>query len=46
MTQNRRSQMLLLAAVEVLGLTVWFSATAVSPALQMEWSIGPRRRCG
>jgi MFS family permease len=33
--------MLLLAAVEVLGLTVWFSATAVSPALQVEWSIGP-----
>ncbi|GAA1844781.1 MFS transporter [Brevibacterium marinum] len=32
-------QMLLLAAVEVMGLTVWFSATAVSPSLQDEWSI-------
>lgn len=33
--------MLLLATVEVLGLTVWFSATAVSPALQAEWTISP-----
>lgn len=33
--------MLLLASVEVLGLTVWFSATAVSPALQAEWQISP-----
>lgn len=31
--------MLLLAAVEVMGLTVWFSATAVSRSLQAEWSI-------
>ncbi|WP_166827649.1 MFS transporter [Brevibacterium limosum] len=41
MATSRRGQMLLLAAVEVLGLTVWFSATAVSPALQAEWSISP-----
>ncbi|WP_240372057.1 MFS transporter [Brevibacterium zhoupengii] len=42
MTNRARKwrQMLLLAAVEVLGLTVWFSATAVSPALQAEWQIG------
>lgn len=34
-------QILLLAGVEVLGLTVWFSATAVSTSLQDEWAIGP-----
>lgn len=33
--------MVLLAVVTVLGLTVWFSATAVSPALQAEWGISP-----
>jgi MFS family permease len=32
--------MLLLALVAVLGLTVWFSATAVAPSLQAEWQIG------
>lgn len=34
-------QIVLLAVVQVLGLTVWFSATAISPALQVEWEIGP-----
>lgn len=40
-TVRKWRQILLLAGVEVLGLTVWFSATAVSPSLQAEWSIGP-----
>ncbi|MGO4385112.1 MFS transporter [Specibacter sp. RAF43] len=30
----------LIAAVQVLGLAVWFSATAVGATLQREWSIG------
>lgn len=29
-----------MAAVQVLGLTVWFSASAVLPALRDEWSLG------
>lgn len=38
-TRGARRQMSLLALVAVLGLTVWFSATAVAPALQTEWGI-------
>lgn len=33
-------QRLLVAVVQVLGLSVWFSATAVAPSLRMEWGIG------
>lgn len=33
-------QRALIAAVQVLGLAVWFSATAVGPTLQREWSLG------
>src|SRR5437763_14112871 len=33
-------QRTLVALVEVLGLTVWFSATAVAPTLRSEWGIG------
>ncbi|MDF3312888.1 MFS transporter [Rhodococcus sp. T2V] len=33
-------QRALIAAVQVLGLCVWFSATAVIPSLRSEWGIG------
>jgi MFS family permease len=33
-------QRALVALVEVLGLSVWFSATAVVPSLRVEWGIG------
>jgi len=33
-------QRALVALVEVLGLSVWFSATAVVPSLRAEWGIG------
>lgn len=34
-------QQALIALVQILGLAVWFSASAVGPALQHEWSISP-----
>jgi MFS family permease len=34
-------QRALIALVEVLGLSVWFSATAVVPSLRFQWGIGP-----
>ena len=41
MTVSRTNQQrALLALVEVLGLGVWFSATAVVPTLRAEWGIG------
>ena len=33
-------QRALIALVQVLGLSVWFSATAVVPSLRSEWGIG------
>jgi MFS family permease len=33
-------QRALVALVEVMGLSVWFSATAVVPSLRVEWGIG------
>ncbi len=41
MTLSRSNQQrALVALVEVLGLAVWFSATAVVPTLRSEWGIG------
>jgi MFS family permease len=41
MTLSRANQQrALIALVEVLGLSVWFSATAVVPTLRAEWGIG------
>jgi MFS family permease len=41
MTLSRTNQQrALVALVEVLGLSVWFSATAVVPTLRADWSIG------
>ena len=41
MTLSRTNQQrALVALVEVLGLNVWFSATAVVPTLRSEWGIG------
>jgi len=41
MTLSRTNrQRALVALVEVLGLSVWFSATAVVPSLRAEWGIG------
>lgn len=34
-------QQALIAIVQILGLAVWFSASAVGPALQHEWGISP-----
>ena len=40
MTLSRTNQQrALVALVEVLGLSVWFSATAVVPTLRSEWGI-------
>src|SRR5215212_1981312 len=40
MPSRSNQQRALVALVEVLGLTVWFSATAVAPTLRSEWGIG------
>ncbi|MBU8819673.1 MFS transporter [Mycolicibacterium goodii] len=37
---SRSRQRVLIPLVQVLGLCVWFSATAVVPSLQAEWGIG------
>lgn len=34
-----RRQVALVAAVQVLGLAVWFSATAIAPTLRAEWGL-------
>ena len=36
-----------IAAVQVLAMATWFSASAVVPALRAEWGLsdGRRRRC-
>jgi MFS family permease len=36
---HARTQRSLVALVQVLGLAVWFSATAISPALRAEWDL-------
>lgn len=40
MLSRTNQQRALIALVEVLGLSVWFSATAVVPSLRSEWGIG------
>jgi MFS family permease len=40
MLSRTNQQRALVALVEVLGLSVWFSATAVVPTLRSEWGIG------
>jgi MFS family permease len=40
MISRTNQQRALVALVEVLGLSVWFSATAVVPSLRSEWDIG------
>ena len=40
MLSRTNQQRALVALVEVLGLSVWFSATAVVPSLRSEWGIG------
>src|SRR5882757_2152889 len=40
MLSRTNGQRALVALVEVLGLSVWFSATAVVPSLRVEWGIG------
>jgi MFS family permease len=40
MLSRTNRQRALVALVEVLGLSVWFSATAVVPSLRVEWGIG------
>jgi len=42
MTFHQESrQRALIALVQVLGLAVWFSASAIAPSLQREWGISP-----
>jgi MFS family permease len=36
-----KGQQALIALVQILGLAVWFSASAVGPTLQHEWNISP-----
>jgi MFS family permease len=38
-TQNKWRTLLLLSLAELLGMAVWFSASAVVPALTAEWSL-------
>jgi MFS family permease len=40
MLSRTNQQRALIAVIEVLGLSVWFSATAVVPTLRSEWGIG------
>jgi MFS family permease len=40
MLSRTNRQRALVALVEVLGLSVWFSATAVVPSLRVEWGMG------
>lgn len=37
---HRRRQLALLALAELLAMSLWFSATAVVPELEAEWSLG------
>lgn len=39
-TRTRRNQLVLIALVQVLAMALWFSASAVMPALRQEWSLG------
>lgn len=41
MEHPARRQRLLIATVQILGLSVWFSATAVVPSLTTEWDLSP-----
>ncbi len=36
---SSRAQLALVAGVQILGLAVWFSATAISPTLRTEWDL-------
>src|SRR5688572_22259602 len=38
---RRWSQLALLAVVELLSMALWFSATAVTPALARRWNLSP-----
>ena len=37
--EGARRQLALIAGVQVLGLAVWFSATAIAPTLRVEWGL-------
>lgn len=39
-TSHANRQRSLIAVVQILGLSVWFSATAVVPSLRSEWGLG------
>ena len=39
--ERANRQQALIALVQILGLAVWFSASAVVPTLQREWGISP-----
>ena len=41
--QDRRrwTQLMLLAVVELLAMALWFSASAVTPALKQPWDLSP-----
>ena len=41
MRRTAREQLTLIAAVQVLVMATWFSASAVAPALRAEWGITP-----
>ena len=36
---RRWTQLIVLAIVELLAMSLWFSATAVTPALQVQWDL-------
>src|SRR5215212_5183109 len=44
MPQHKWRTLLLLALAELLGMSVWFSASAVVPALTQAWSLDPSGR--
>jgi MFS family permease len=41
MPEQRKKPIIVLSLAELLGMTVWFSASAVVPALTREWSLSP-----
>ncbi|HEX2780502.1 MAG TPA: MFS transporter [Gemmatimonadaceae bacterium] len=41
MRGSARRALLLLAAAELLGMSLWFTASAISPELAVRWGLGP-----
>ena len=41
MSSDQRKALLLIAGAQLAALTLWFSASAVAPSLEVAWGLGP-----